>query len=64
MSYPHPDLLIRMWAWYTEFAIWSLLFMPVTGVYLWLASRPRHRWAQFSFAAGSGLFLLLYAITR
>jgi hypothetical protein len=58
------DPLIRMWTWYTEFSIWSLIFMSITGVWLWLASRPRHRWAQISFAAGSGVFLLLYAITR
>jgi hypothetical protein len=64
MNYPHADLVLSMWTWYTEFSIWSLIFMSVTGVYLWLASRPKHRWAQFSFAAGSGLFLLLYTITR
>jgi len=64
MNFSHTDLRIRMWSWYVEFSIWSLIFMSFTGVYLWLASRPKHRWAQFSFAAGSGLFLLLYAITR
>jgi len=64
MNFAHTDLRIRMWAWYVEFSIWSLIFMAVTGVYLWLASRPGYRWAQVSFAAGSGLFLLLYAITR
>jgi hypothetical protein len=58
------DPRIRLWTWYTEFSIWSLIFMSLTGVYLWLASRPKHRWAQFSFAAGSGVFLLLYALTR
>lgn len=58
------DLRIRLWTWYNEFAIWSLIFMSATGVYLWLASRPRYRWAQVSFAAGSGIFVLLYAISR
>jgi hypothetical protein len=54
----------RLWSWYTEFAIWALIFMSVSGVWLWLASRPGYRWAQLSFAAGSGAFLLLYALTR
>jgi hypothetical protein len=55
---------VRMWSWYNELAIWSLLFMSISGVWLWLASRPRFRWAQLSFAAGSGLFIALYALTR
>ena len=57
-------LRVRLWAWYNEFAIWSLLAMSISGVYLWLASRPRYRWAQLSFAAGTTAFLALYAVTR
>jgi hypothetical protein len=59
-----PDLRERLWSWYTELSIWSLILMAVSGVYLWLASRPGHRWGQISFAAGSGAFLLLYALSR
>jgi uncharacterized iron-regulated membrane protein len=58
------DLRIKLWSWYTEFGIWTLILMSVSGVWLWLASRPGYLWAQVSFAAGSGAFLLLYAITR
>jgi hypothetical protein len=54
----------RLWSWYNEFAIWALIFMSVSGVWLWLASRPGYRWAQISFAGGAGAFLLLYALTR
>lgn len=57
-------LLIRLWAWYNEFAIWSLLAMAISGVYLWLASRPKYRWAQVSFAAGVAVFVGLYVVTR
>jgi hypothetical protein len=57
-------LIIRLWAWYNEFAIWSLLALAVSGVYLWLASRPNYRWAQLSFAAGAGVFVVLWALTR
>lgn len=58
------DVPLRMWTWYVEFSIWSLIAMAVSGVWLWLASRPRCRLAQWSFALGSGLFLLLYVWTR
>ena len=58
------DLRIRLWTWYTEFSVWSLLVMAVSGVYLWLSSRSNFRWAQVSFLAGGGAFLMLYALTR
>lgn len=61
---PHADIRMRLWTYYTEFSIYSLLAMSLTGVYLWLASRPRLRWAQFSFAAGSAVFVILYVVTR
>jgi uncharacterized iron-regulated membrane protein len=64
LSIRHPDLRMRLWGYYTEFSIYSLLAMSVSGVYLWLASRPRLRWAQLSFAAGSAVFLVLYIVTR
>jgi hypothetical protein len=38
--------------------------MSISGVYLWLASRPRYRPARFVFALGCGSFILLYAVTR
>lgn len=60
----NPDIRIRMWSWYTEFSIWSLIFMSATGVYLWLASRPGYRWAQICFGVGSVGFVLLYILVR
>ncbi|MCU1276054.1 MAG: hypothetical protein JWO48_3485 [Bryobacterales bacterium] len=58
------DWRMRVWAWYNNFAIWSLMAMAISGVYLWLASRPGYRIAQYSFAGGAGVFILLYALTR
>jgi hypothetical protein len=58
------DLRVRLWGWYNELGIWMLLGLPVSGVYLWLASRPRHRAAQISLATGVGVFVALYALTR
>ena len=58
------DWRMRAWAWYNQVAIWSLLAMAISGVYLWLASRPGYRIAQYSFAGGAAIFILLYIVTR
>lgn len=60
----HADLRTTAWAWYIEFSIWSLILMALSGIYLWLSSRPKHRWAQVSFATGSAVFLLFYIAVR
>jgi hypothetical protein len=61
---PSTDWRVRWWTYYNEFSIWSLIGMSISGVYLWLASRPRYSPARWTFAAGCGVFILLYAITR
>ena len=58
------DWRIRLWACYNEFAIWALLAMALTGVYLWLSSRPRHLLAQVSVGLSVVSFLVLYILTR
>jgi len=62
--HPAPDMRMRLWAWYNEFATWALILMPISGIYLWLGSRPEFRWAQISFALGTGGFALLYWLAR
>jgi hypothetical protein len=58
------DWRVRLWGFYVEFSIWCLIAMAATGCYLWLSSRPRFVWAQFAFVSGSGVFLLLWFLTR
>jgi hypothetical protein len=58
------DWRMQLWADYNEFAMWSLLGMVASGIALWLLSRPEHRMAQVSLAAGCGLFLALYFWAR
>jgi len=61
----HPyDWRIRLWAYYNEFAVWALLAMALTGVYLWLSSRPRFLTAQIAVAMACVSFLVLYILTR
>jgi hypothetical protein len=56
--------LIRAWAVWNEAAMWSLLAFCVSGVFLWLGSRPRFQWAWGALAAGLLSFAYLYARFR
>ncbi|MEZ5403767.1 MAG: PepSY domain-containing protein [Bryobacteraceae bacterium] len=55
-----PDLIVRLWTWYNEFSIWTLMFLSLSGIWLWLAAKPGWRWAQLSFAVGTGMFFVIY----
>ena len=37
------------WGYYNEMSVWAFLFMTVSGVYMWLATRPKMLWAQLCF---------------
>ncbi|MEO7650632.1 MAG: hypothetical protein ABIZ80_09195, partial [Bryobacteraceae bacterium] len=58
------DWRIRAWTWYNEFSIWALIAMSVSGVYLWLATRPFFGPARWAFAIGTGIFAGLYIWSR
>ena len=58
------DARLFLWATMNELGIWSLLFLALSGVYLWLASRPRLRLAVGSFAGGLAVFFLLWIVIR
>ena len=58
------DWRVRLWCFYVEFSIWSLIAMALNGTYLWLCSRPGYVWAHLAFWAGSGTFVLLYILSR
>jgi hypothetical protein len=58
------DWRMQGWSYYNEFAMWSLIAMIVTGVYLWLSRRARHRWAMASLAAAVAVFAAMWVWTR
>jgi len=60
----NPGWAIRLWGIYNEFAIWTLIAMALTGVALWLTSRPRYRPAQVAFLSTCVLFAVLYYVMR
>ena len=64
LSHAAPDWRTQLWALYIEVSIWSLILMASSGIYLWLTSRPKLRWAQLSFAAGIISFIALWTLSR
>lgn len=58
-----PDLL-RAWAIWNEAGMWALLFFCLTGVYLWLTSRPRLPWAWMLLAGSSAAFAAFWSVFR
>jgi len=64
LNHGAPDWRTWLWAVYVELSIWSLILMATSGVYLWLVSRPKLRWAQLSFVMGVISFVALWALSR
>ena len=64
LNHATPDWRTQLWALYIEVSIWSLILMAISGIYLWLTSRPKLRWAQLSFAAGIISFIALWTLSR
>jgi hypothetical protein len=58
------DWRIRLWAVYVDLSVFSLLFMTLTGVWLWITSRPRLWWAWSAVAAGTGIVAVLWMAMR
>lgn len=54
----------RLWGYYNEVAAWAFVFMTVSGLYLWLDTRPGMRWAQLIAASSIGFSVILWIATR
>ena len=52
--------LLRLWGFYNQFAMWSLIAMALSGAYLWLSSRPELRWAQACLITAAVASAVLY----
>jgi len=55
---------VRLWAWYIELSIWSLVLMALSGVWLGVTARWKFRWTRVSLAAGFAAFVVLYWVAR
>lgn len=52
------------WSWYIELAIWSLMFMALTGTWLGLTTRWNYWWTKASFVAGTVGFAVFYVVQK
>jgi hypothetical protein len=52
------------WSWYIELAIWSLMFMALTGTWLGLTTRWNYWWTKASFVAGTIGFAVFYMVQK
>lgn len=59
-----PELASRIWGIYNEFSNWAFLFMTFTGIYLWLATRPKMVWAWATFGSATVIVAALWWGTR
>lgn len=58
------DPAVRAWTWYIELAIWSLIAMCVSGIWLGVASRWRFAWTRIALVAGCVAFVAFYFLER
>ena len=64
LFHSRPAWQIKLWGAYNEMSLWSVIFMTVSGVYMWLATRPKLSWAGWTLAAGCAAFGLFYMFVR
>lgn len=55
---------VRAWSVWNEVAMWCLLGFCLSGLYLWLATQPRHRLAWLLLGAGLSTLTVMYRSFR
>ena len=63
-THHNPGWEVKMWGAYNEFSMWAVIFMTVSGLYMWLATRPKMGWAQWTFGLATVCFVALYTVLR
>jgi hypothetical protein len=63
-GYPTSFPLIRVWGTYNHFGLLCMLFLALSGAYLWLVPRLRLPSSKFVMIAGAGLFVLICEALR
>ena len=56
--------IVRVWAFYNEFAMWCLLAFCASGVYLWLSAQARPWWAWCCLGVSGAAFAALWVAFR
>lgn len=59
-----PDLSARMYGVYNEFATWAFLFMSLSGIYMWIATRPGLPWARILMGVTTLVTIIMWLAVR
>lgn len=59
-----PDLSARLWGYYNELSTWALLLMSLSGLYMWIATRPGLPWARICVGGAVVLSVILWVAVR
>jgi hypothetical protein len=59
-----PDLSARLWGYYNELSTWALLFMSLSGLYMWIATRPGLPWARICIGGAAVVSVILWVAVR
>jgi hypothetical protein len=59
-----PEFSVRLWAYFNEFSTWAFFFMSLSGLYMWIATRPGLPWAQICFGGATVAGVILWFVTR
>ncbi len=60
----NPGWEVHLWAIYNQFSMWAVIFMTVSGFYMWLSTRPRMQWALWTLGASVTATVALYVSLR
>ena len=63
-NHSHPAIEVKLWGAYNELSLWAMMFMTLSGLYMWIATRPGLRWTQWTLAAGTAVFFVVYFSLR
>jgi hypothetical protein len=63
-GYPTSFPLLRGWGVYNHFGLICMLFLTLSGAYLWQSSRPPYAPARMLVSEGSLVFALIYMLLR
>jgi hypothetical protein len=59
-----PEFSVRLWAYYNEFSTWAFFFMSLSGLYMWVATRPGLPWARICFGGAVVVGVILWFVAR
>lgn len=60
----NPGWEVQLWGLYNQFSMWAVIFMTISGFYMWLATRPGMRWALWTAGASAAATLVIYLMLR